>query len=50
MAVLFIFIDRVPFLALTLYSVDPFFALGIITGFYLHHVEVVDQDPASASQ
>jgi len=28
---------------------DPLFTLVIIPGFYLHHVEVVDQNPASGS-
>jgi len=38
-----------PFLAPTLdINADPLFALVIAPGFYLHHVEVVDRDPASA--
>jgi len=36
-----------PFLAPTLDNTDPLFALAITPGFYLHHVEVADQDPAS---
>jgi len=28
---------------------DPLFALVTTPGFYLHHVEVEDQDPASGS-
>jgi len=31
----------------TLDNADPLFALVIISSFYLHHVEVVDQDPGS---
>jgi len=46
MKVLFIFIDRMPFMASTLDNADPFFALVITTCFYLHHVEVADRDPA----
>jgi len=39
-----------PFLAPTLdINADPLFALVIAPGFYLHHVVVVDQDPASGS-
>jgi len=49
MANLFISIDRMPFLATTLANADPLYALVIISGFYLHHVEVADQDPASDS-
>jgi len=48
-AVPFIFIGRMPFLAQTLDNADPLFAQMITPGFYLHHVEVVDQDPASGS-
>jgi len=44
-----IFIGRMPFMAPTLDNADPLFALVITTGFYLHNVEVVDQDPASGS-
>jgi len=33
-----------PFLAPTLYNVDPLFALVITPAFYLHHVEVVDKE------
>jgi len=46
MAVLFISIDRVPFLLLTLDIIDSLVALAITPGFYLHHVPVEDQDPA----
>jgi len=49
MAVLFIVIGRMPFLAPTLDNADPLVALVITLGFYLHHVEVADQDPASGS-
>jgi len=42
MAVLFISIDWMLFLALTLDNADPLFALVIIPGFYLHHVQVAD--------
>jgi len=45
-AVLFISIDRMPFLAQTLDDADRLFALVITLGFYLHHIEVADQDPA----
>jgi len=38
-----------PFLAPTLDNADSLFTLVIISGFYLHQVEVVDQDPASGS-
>jgi len=48
-AVLFIYIGQMPFLAPTLYNCDPLFALVMKPEFYLHHVEVVDQDTASAS-
>jgi len=49
MAVLFIYIDRMLFMAPTLDNADPLFALVITPGFYLHHVEVADKDPASGS-
>jgi len=49
MAVQFIPIGRMPFLAPTGDNADPLFALVIPQYFYLHHVEVADQDPASAS-
>jgi len=49
LAVLFISIDRMPFLAPTLDNADPLFALVITAGFYLHHVEVADQDQASGN-
>jgi len=49
MAALFISIDRMPFLAPTLDNADPLFALVIPPGFYQHHVEVADQDPASGN-
>jgi len=42
MAVLFIFIGRMPFLAQTLDDPDQLFTLMITPGFYQHHVEVVD--------
>jgi len=47
MAVLFIFVIRMPYLASTLDNVDPHFALVITPGFYLHDVE--DQDLAIVS-
>jgi len=49
LTVLFISIGRMPFLAPTLDNADPLFALVIKPGFYLHHVEVADLDPASGS-
>jgi len=49
MAVVFISIDRMPILVPTLDNADPLFALMITSGFYLHHVEVADQDSASSS-
>jgi len=49
MTVLFIFIGRMPFLAPTLDNAAPLFALVIKLGFYLHHIEVAGQDPASGS-
>jgi len=45
----FISIGRMPFLVPTLDSAGPLFALIITAGFYLHHIEVADQDPASVS-
>jgi len=48
--VLFIFIGRMPFLALTLDIADLLFALVITLASYLHHAEVVDQDPESGTQ
>jgi len=38
-----------PSLAATLVDANPLFTLVITQGFYLHHLEVVDQDPASGS-
>jgi len=38
-----------PFLVPTLDNADPLFALVTTPGYYLHHVEVADQDPASGS-
>jgi len=49
LAVLFISIGRMPFLSPTLDNANPLFALVITPGFYLHHVEVADRDPASGS-
>jgi len=49
MAALFISIDRMPFLTPTLDSADNALRTGITPGFYLHHVEMTDQDPASSS-
>jgi len=47
MTVLFISID--PLSGPTLDNADPLFVLVIILGFYLYHVEVADQSPASGS-
>jgi len=49
MAILFIFISRMPFLTPTLDNVDGHSALVIAPDFYVHHVQVADQDPASGS-
>jgi len=50
MAVLFVAIGRMPFLTPTLGNADPLFSLVISSpGFYLHRIEVADQDPASGS-
>jgi len=49
MAVLFISVDGMPFLVPTLDNADPLSALVITPGFYLHHVDVADQDQASGS-
>jgi len=49
MAVLFILFDQMPFIVPTLDNAYPLFALVITPGFYLHHVEVANQDPASDS-
>jgi len=47
---LFISTCRMPFLALTLDTSDPLLiALVIAPGFYLHQVQVTDQDPTSVS-
>jgi len=43
MAVLFITIDRMPFLAPNLDNADALFALAVTLSFYLHHVDVADQ-------
>jgi len=45
---LFISIGRMPFLTPTFDNAD--FALMMAPDFYLHHVEVADQDPNSGSQ
>jgi len=45
---LFISIGRMPFLAQILDNANPLFALAITPGFYLDHVEVTDQEPASS--
>jgi len=47
MAILVISIGRMSFLVPTLDNADPLFALVITPGFYMHHVEVVDQYLAS---
>jgi len=49
MAVLFILISRLPFLAPTLDNADPLFTLVITPDVYLHHEEVADQSPATGS-
>jgi len=49
MAVLFISIGRMLFLAPTIYYAHLLFALVITPGLHLHHVEGPDQDPASSS-
>jgi len=49
MVVLFFYIGQMPFLAPSLDNADPLFVLVITPGFCLHHVVVVDQDPASGS-
>jgi len=51
LAVLFIFIDRMPFLESALDNADPQFALVIKSIFNLHHVDcrVANQDPASGT-
>jgi len=52
MAVLFILIDRMPFLAPIIDNYDTLFTLVIIPGIYVHHVEVAGQetqDPANGS-
>jgi len=49
MAVLFISIGRMLFLASTIDNAKPLFALVITPGFYLSDVEVADQDLASSS-
>jgi len=48
MTVLFISIGRMSFLAPIFDNADQLFALVITPSFYLHHIEVVDQDPANA--
>jgi len=49
MAVMFFDIGRMLFLAPTPDTADPLFALAITPDFYMHHLEVVDQDPARGS-
>jgi len=48
-SVLFISIGRMAFLSPNLDNANPLFALVIIPAFYLHHVEVADQNPASVA-
>jgi len=51
MAVLFIYIGHMAFLAPNLDIADPLFAPVVTTPrFYLQHLEVADQDPASGSR
>jgi len=45
----YLFLTRMSFLASTLYNADPLFTLVIAPGFFLHHVEAMDQDRASDS-
>jgi len=47
MAILFLSICLLPFLTSKIDNPDPLFALVITPGFYLHPVDVADQDPAS---
>jgi len=47
--ILFIFIDRMIFQAPTLDNADPLLVAVITPGFYVRHIEVADQDPASGS-
>jgi len=46
MASFFIPIGMMPFLVSTLDNADPLFTLVITPGFYLHHAEAGNQDPA----
>jgi len=48
--VLFISSYCIPCLVPTLDNADPQFDLVITTGFYLHHVDVADHDPAKGSR
>jgi len=43
MAILFISLGWMPFLATTLENADSLFALVMTPGFYLYHIEMVDQ-------
>jgi len=47
MAALVIFIGQITFLTPSLDNHDPLFAQMITPGFYLHPVDVADQDPAT---
>jgi len=47
MAVLFVSIGRMPFLASALYIIDPLVVLVSTPGFYLHHVGVAVKYPAT---
>jgi len=47
MAVLFNSIDRMAFLPSTLGNADPLFTPVITSPFYLHNVDLADQDQAS---
>jgi len=49
MAVLFIFIGYMHFVAPTLDNADPPFALALAPDFTLHHIVMADQDPARGS-
>jgi len=49
MAVLFISIGRMPFRLPTLDNADPVYAPMITPCFYLHHLDVADQDRAGDS-
>jgi len=49
MTILFTSIGRMPFLTRTFDNAELLFALVKAPGFYLHHVQVADQDRAIGS-